>query len=356
MTCGTNHSTIALIQARMGSSRMPGKTLTPLLGRPMIEWQLERLGRSKEIDRIVILTSTLPADDPLATYLENRGQHVFRGNEEDVLDRFYHGVFRFVPEEDREKSVLIRLTGDCPLIDPGMIDDGIRQFRQHQANGCRYMGYPKDLPSGMDFEILTWSALEEAHRDARELFEREHVTPYLWRNPTRFGLRTYSRPGIATTARFSVDYPDDLKFVEALIKKNGAPDVFFGIDRVIELLKEDELRGINTHIIKDEGLVKSCLRSEKFRVTLNGESVPRYGVVLSSPERADRDLIRWCKHVGIRVIADTPPPGWAVLDPDDPDWKNRARPEKLCIKTEDKAVLGSVLSFLCRMSSEREES
>jgi spore coat polysaccharide biosynthesis protein SpsF len=294
----------ALIQARMGSTRFPAKVLAPILGKPMLEWQLDRLGNSKEIHRLVVATSDLPGDDPIAAFCSARGVLCFRGSEASVLDRFYGACLRFLPEEERSTALLVRLTGDCPLADSALIDEGIREFKGLLGQGCRYFGYDDRMPDGMDFEVFTWEALGEAFRSATDSFEKEHATPYMWRNPTLFKVRKFYREGIEPGLRFSVDYEEDRQLVEAILKREQKAGRPFGLLDIAHLLAEDEaLRAINGKIIKNEGIIKTSLASEPFRVLMGGTRVARYGVAVPQGQALTlpEEMITWAANMGVEV-------------------------------------------------------
>jgi spore coat polysaccharide biosynthesis protein SpsF len=200
---------LAILQARMSSTRLPGKVLRPILGRPMIALQVERLRRSKRLGRIVVATSTGPEDDPLADYAQSLGLTVFRGDLADVLDRF-HGAL--AAHGDGEH--LVRLTADCPLADPEVIDAVIAR---HLETCADYTANTegRTFPKGLDVEVCRVSALEAAWREARDPYEREHVTPFLYRHPERFKQAAVTRDP-PQRYRWTVDTPEDLAFVEAV--------------------------------------------------------------------------------------------------------------------------------------------
>jgi spore coat polysaccharide biosynthesis protein SpsF len=202
---------LAILQARMSSTRLPGKVLAPVLGEPMIGRQLERLARAKRLDRVVVATSTDPSDDPLAAWCEAQGQGVFRGALGDVLDRF-HGAMATVPQAD----TIVRLTADCPLADPQVIDAVIGH---HLSTGADYTSNTpavRTFPHGLDAEVMRREALEIAWREATAPYEREHVTPFIYRHPERFRIESLSRAPSLAQLRWTVDFPEDLAFVRGV--------------------------------------------------------------------------------------------------------------------------------------------
>lgn len=200
--------TVAILQARMSSTRLPGKVMKPLLGRPMIERQLERLQRCDTLDRIIVATSDDPSDDVLADHLRSIGVEVFRGSLTDVLDRYIacaraHGV----------SGRIVRLTADCPLADPTVVDDCVRLHERLGVDYCANSGR-RTYPHGLDVEAFDLTALETAWREAKDPYDREHVTPYLYRNPDKFTVGHLVQDPDLSRLRWTVDTPEDFAFVE----------------------------------------------------------------------------------------------------------------------------------------------
>ena len=198
---------LAILQARMSSSRLPGKVLAPVLGEPMIGRQIERVGRARSIDRLVVATSDDPSDDPLAAYVERLGAPVFRGSLQDVLGRFTAAADAFGPAEH-----IVRLTADCPLTDPTVIDACVAL---HLETGADYTtnGQQRTYPVGLDVEALPAAALATADREASDPYDREHVTAFLYRRPERFKLAHLRQAVDRSALRWTVDHPADLEFV-----------------------------------------------------------------------------------------------------------------------------------------------
>ncbi|MGC1304961.1 MAG: glycosyltransferase family protein [Caulobacteraceae bacterium] len=200
---------LAILQARMSSSRLPGKVLMPLAGEPMIGRQVERLKRAEGIDRILVATSTRADDDPLAAHVARLGVEVFRGDLDDVLDRF-HGALAAQGEPEH----FLRLTADCPLADPGVIDLCIRRHRERGAD-YTHNSVGRTYPKGLDVEVCRTSALNAAWRETRDPYDREHVTPFIYRRPERFHVEsvTHNPP---LRWRWTVDTPQDYAFASAV--------------------------------------------------------------------------------------------------------------------------------------------
>jgi spore coat polysaccharide biosynthesis protein SpsF (cytidylyltransferase family) len=176
---------LAIVQARMGSSRLPGKVLKEVNGKPLIEILLYRLSRSKKIDKIILATADKSENDLLVETVEKLGFDVFRGNEDDVLDRYYQAAKRYNP-----KSV-VRITGDCPLIDSKIADAVIEKFQQSNVDyGCNTM--PRTFPDGLDLSIFSFNSLKVAWDQATRKYDREHVTPFL-RTNDQFTRRNFTK-------------------------------------------------------------------------------------------------------------------------------------------------------------------
>jgi spore coat polysaccharide biosynthesis protein SpsF len=198
---------LAVLQARMSSTRLPGKVMADLVGAPMILRQIERLRRSRRLERIVVATSTDASDDGLAALLAQHGVATHRGDLDDVLARF-EGALQAHPAE-----VVVRLTADCPLADPEVIDATIdllvERGLDYAANTPAHRTYPK----GLDVEVMRAEGLLRAAREARAPYEREHVTPFLYRHPETFAQDFISQAADEGEVRWTVDRPDDLAFV-----------------------------------------------------------------------------------------------------------------------------------------------
>jgi len=191
----------------MSSTRLPGKVMKVLAGRPMIERQLERLRRCICLERIIVATSNDASDDPLAAYLGEIGVDVFRGPLNDVLGRYAGAARAFAVE-----GAIVRLTADCPLADAGVIDDCVRlQARlgvDYASNGRR-----RTYPRGLDVEVFGLEALLAADREASDPYEREHVTPFLYRHQQRFSQGELVQARDESALRWTVDTSDDFAFV-----------------------------------------------------------------------------------------------------------------------------------------------
>jgi spore coat polysaccharide biosynthesis protein SpsF len=192
----------------MSSSRLPGKVMAPVLGEPMIGRQVERLRRSRRIDKLVVATSADSSDDPLAAYCEGLDLAVFRGALDDVLER-YRAALALYPAA----TAVVRLTADCPLADPALID---KVIDHHNAAGADYTSNTlgtRTYPHGLDTEVVDPEALVCAAARATDPYEREHVTPYIYRRPEVFRLAGVARHDSLASLRWTVDFPEDMAFV-----------------------------------------------------------------------------------------------------------------------------------------------
>lgn len=192
----------------MSSTRLPGKVMKPLAGRPMIERQLERLRRCETLERLIVATSLDASDDPLAALLGELGVDVHRGSLTDVLDRYVGAVQAFGVTGD-----VVRLTADCPLADPGVIDACVRRRVALGVDYCSN-GRRRTYPHGLDVEAFTLEALLTAGREATDPYDREHVTPFIYRHPERFSIGELSQERNEGHLRWTVDTPEDFAFVE----------------------------------------------------------------------------------------------------------------------------------------------
>lgn len=205
--------TVAIIQARMTSTRLPGKVLVDLAGAPVIDHVVERVRAAELIDEVAVATSIDASDDALAEHLEAVGVTMVRGSLDDVLGR-YHGAAAALDAE-----TIVRITGDCPLIDSAVIDTVVSGFRRAPEVDYCSNTLRRTYPLGMDTEVFSRAALERAHREARSDVAREHVTPYLYQHPDLFSLRSVEAPAWAhrPELRLTLDDPRDLEMIRRLM-------------------------------------------------------------------------------------------------------------------------------------------
>ncbi|MDP3396779.1 MAG: glycosyltransferase family protein [Methanoregula sp.] len=235
--------TVAIIQTRMGSTRLPGKVMKDLLGLPMIVRQMNRVKRSSLIDDIVIATTTKPADDVIVKLCSDRGWNCFRGSENDVLDRYYQAACVF------DADPVVRITSDCPLIEPETTDLVIREYqkrRPHIDYACNFLP-ERTYPRGLDTEVFSFDALKESWEDDRNPAYREHVTQYILKNPDRFRIHGVMNDKDYSHMRWTVDTPEDFLLVQKIYGHFGSDD--FSWKEALEFIRlHPELLEINRNI------------------------------------------------------------------------------------------------------------
>ena len=236
---------IAIVQARMGSTRLPGKVMRTINGKPLIEILLSRLALSKKIHEVVLATSENENNKILVDYVQNLGFNTFIGSEDNVLERYWKCA------KNLNADTIIRITGDCPLIDGELVDNIINQYI---LMGCDYLSNtnPPTFPDGLDTEIFSMKILEIAYQKANLTFDKEHVTPYM-RNTNEFTTSNYFNSEDFSFLRWTVDEIVDLELVNNIFKELS-PDIHFSWEKVIELYKLNPNKfNANNHILRNEG-------------------------------------------------------------------------------------------------------
>lgn len=242
---------LGIIQARMSSSRLPGKVLEPILGVPMLMRQIERVRRMKTLDGLTVATSSASEDDPIEVACTENGVDCFRGSLPDVLDRFYRAA------ESRQARTVVRITGDCPLIDP---DIGDRVVELFVREGCDYASNRTEptFPDGLDVDVIDAAALRLAWEEAELPSEREHIVPFFWGRAGRFRMGLLRSEEDLSHLRWTVDEPEDLAFVRAVYQALYPETPDFGMDNVLHFIhSHPEVAAINRGFIRDEGYAKS---------------------------------------------------------------------------------------------------
>lgn len=249
-----------IIQARISSTRFPGKVLADLNGKPMLGFQLERLSRAKLVGQMMVATSSDPSDVPIAEFCKQYGILCHQGSLDDVLDRYYQAA------KKANAEVIVRLTGDCPLMDPIVVDLMIEKFLTGHFDYLANTAPPEGstYPDGMDVEIFSMNALEKAWQEAQKPSEREHVTFYFWKNPDHFRIGRVDLPQMLSHYRLTVDYPEDLivvrKIVEALYPKNPA----FTMQNILNWLDEHgDIRKQNANFERNQGWASAFLKDHQ---------------------------------------------------------------------------------------------
>ena len=242
--------TVCIVQARMSSTRLPGKVLLPLAGREVLAHVLDRLDFCKTLDEVVVATSSDASDDVLAQWCRARGVGVFRGSLQDVLDRYYQCAIQ------HKATAVVRITADCPALDPALVDEVVRGFH---AGGHDLFYLGGEFPDGLDCQVFSFSALERAWREAALPSEREHVGPYIANHPEFFHLGSLEKFKGLAHHRWTLDEPRDLVFLQSLFGRLQRPDgqPFLTQDILDLLEREPERLQTNEGIVRNEGLLKS---------------------------------------------------------------------------------------------------
>jgi spore coat polysaccharide biosynthesis protein SpsF len=237
-------SVVAVVQARMTSTRLPGKVLLDIAGRPMLHRVVQRVRRAITVDRVVVATSTDPSDDPIAGWCNDSAVGCRRGSLHDVLSRYYEAAAAEAAE------VVVRVTSDCPLIDPGVVDEVISALLVrpdiHYASNTLS---PRTFPRGLDVEAVRFAALEDAWRtDDNSRGWREHVTPWLYHHPERYGLLQVQAEADYSGHRWTVDTPDDLELVRRIYSNSGS---FCSWREVLALIsRHPDWSSLNAHVVQ----------------------------------------------------------------------------------------------------------
>jgi len=226
---------IAIIQARMGSTRLPGKVLKIIDGRPMLSYLLDRVLKSTKIDKVIIATSILEIDNPIEDYCKEYGVDCFRGSENDVLSRYYECAKQY------NADVIVRLTGDCPLADPHVIDNVIKMFECNNVDYCANT-VPVDtstFPDGSDVEVFSMIALEKAFFEVEDPHSREHVTFQFWQTDN-YKSKQFVANNDYSKYRITVDYPEDFEVISFILTELKTRESFGFLDEIIEILDGNE--------------------------------------------------------------------------------------------------------------------
>jgi spore coat polysaccharide biosynthesis protein SpsF len=237
-----NRRVVTVIQARMGSTRLPGKVMRPVLGRPILELQLERMSRAVLVGEIVVATTEDPADDAIADLADSLGYFVYRGHATNLLHRHYHAALPFAPE------TVVKIPSDCPLIDPSVIDRVIAAYYAEDCDYCSNL-HPASYPDGNDVEVMSFGALRTALEEATKSYELEHTTPFFWEQPERFRVRNVlweDGRDFSLSHRFTLDYPEDFDFIRAVYSGLYSRKAAFTLGDILVYLEENPvISGIN---------------------------------------------------------------------------------------------------------------
>ncbi|HOE70135.1 MAG TPA: glycosyltransferase family protein [Brevefilum sp.] len=240
-------SVVAIIQARMGSSRLPGKVLKEVCGKPMLVRQVTRVRRASSIGQVVVATTLDPEDNRIAQMCRKFGIPYFRGSPHDVLDRYYRtaGLFR--------AETIVRLTGDCPVVDPRFIDRTVHSFFETKADFAANRLPPplkRTTPIGMDTEVVSFDNLARAWCEAEQKHEREHVMPYFYQQEGRFKVVLIDHEPDLSHYRLTVDTPEDLALIQQIYEYFECTDEF-SLDEIISLLEQrPDLAALNAGVVQ----------------------------------------------------------------------------------------------------------
>lgn len=244
----------AIIQARMGSKRLPGKVMINIQGKPVLQLVVERVTQSNLINKVIIATSIESMNDNIRNFCVENNILVYSGSEDNVLDRFYQAAkINMVKQDD----IIVRITADCPLIDPEIIDKVIEEFQNKNADYAANVINPT-FPDGLDCEALRFSTLIKVWENALLTSEREHVTLYIRNHPELFNIVSIENNMDLSKLRWTLDEKEDLDLISSIYKNLYSINPFFRLKDILNLLEEKpELNHINSKYVRNEGLLKS---------------------------------------------------------------------------------------------------
>ncbi|MBI5141425.1 MAG: glycosyltransferase family protein [Nitrospirae bacterium] len=242
---------LAILQARVSSTRLPGKVLKNIINQPMLLRQIERIRRAGLIDKLIVATSIDQTDNPVEILCKDNDIAYYRGSLDDVLDRFYQAAKPFKADH------IVRLTGDCPLTDPALIDDLISY---HLHSGYDYISNTLEptFPDGLDVEVFRCNCLEQAWKEAVLPSQREHVTPFIYQQSDRFKIGNFKNTVDLSRLRWTVDEPADFELISIIYNKLYSANPEFTTNDILALLDSyPVLKTMNTHYERNEGMKKS---------------------------------------------------------------------------------------------------
>lgn len=246
-----------IIQARYGSTRLPGKVLLKVLGKSILEYAIERVKKAKNIENIIVATTVKKKDLQIVNLTKRLGIAVYCGSEDDVLDRYYQAAKLFKAKH------IVRITADCPLIDSQIINNVINYYFESGADYCSNGLDEETFPDGEDVEIFSFDALNDAWQNAKLLSEREHVIPYITKHPDRFKLASFKNKIDLSDKRWTLDRKEDFELIKAILESLYPVNPDFKMDDILEFLQRNPyLEEINRDIVRNEGYLKS-LRQER---------------------------------------------------------------------------------------------
>ena len=248
----------AIVQARISSTRLPGKVMKEILGRPLLWHLINRLKKAQLIDKIIIATTDNEIDTPILKFAESLGIDSYAGSENDVLDRYYQTAKKYRAE------TIARITADCPLIDPALVDNIIRQYLENKDK-LDYVQSGISYPDGIvETAVFSFTLLEKAWREAKLPSEREHVTPYFWKNPHLFRVLTVENNEDLSYIRLTVDDEADFQLVSEVFRNLYKDGKIFHMEEMLDFLKErPDLLELNQQTVRNEGYLESLKQDTK---------------------------------------------------------------------------------------------
>lgn len=242
---------IAIVQARMGATRLPGKMLMKLGPKSAVAHVIERVKLSKYINEVWLATTTNSKDGDLVKWAEENNVLCHRGSEDDVLDRYYQTALR------AKADIIVRVTGDCPLSDYEVIDKVIKEYKEGDFDYVSNV-HPPTYPDGLDTEVFSFGSLEKAWKEASLKSEREHVTPYIWKNPEIFKMKNVENEEDLSEQRWTLDTQEDFDFIEKIILECGKKSSECKMKEVLEIIASNpQWKEINSMYKRNEGYAKS---------------------------------------------------------------------------------------------------
>jgi len=244
------HKVVVIIQARMGSTRLPEKVMKKIVGKTVLEHVVERVRQSKEIDDLVIATTNKEEDDTIVREAERLGVNYFRGSEEDVLSRYYYAA------QENSADIVVRITSDCPLIDPLVLDHMLLKFfGLYEKMEADYMSntLKRTFPRGLDAEIIPFKVLERTFNEAKKQYEREHVTPYIYQNSDKFKLVNFENIENYSDYRITLDTEEDLMVITKIYENLHHGGKIVCLDEIINFMeKHPDIKEINESVRQKE--------------------------------------------------------------------------------------------------------
>jgi len=258
-----NPKVVAIIQARTGSTRLPSKVLMHIVGKPMLWHVIDRLKHCKNVDLVVVASTVKDSDKPVLELAEESGAGTFAGSEDDVLDRYYQAAKKF------DADVIVRITADCPLIDPEMVDHLVAYFKNNKID---YFNTGPSFPEGVDTEVFSFAALETSWKKAEKHYEREHVSMYIHGHPEEFKIACIENESDMSDIRFTVDTQEDFIVVTKIFENLYRESQVFHLQQTVDFLKSHpEIAIINKDIVRNEGFISSL---KKEGIDINSPDVP----------------------------------------------------------------------------------